>query len=398
MRFHRIAIGAAVLSTAVAASAAFAAAGTEGAKPAAKKTDVRVIATGLDNPRGLTLAFGGGLLVAEAGRGGSGPCVESPEDPTQDQCLGATGAITWVGNGPFGGAESAPTEAARGAWRQRELVGKLPSLAVADGSGATGPHHVSWYGPGSYVATIGLGGNLETRASLGNGAKLLGTVVTTKPGSSRVNKLADLAAYEERKNPDGEVPPDSNPYGVLGTPFGAVATDAGGNTLLSVGRNGKVSTLAVFPARNITPPPPPPPLPNPFPMQAVPTSVVRGPDGAFYVSQLTGFPFPVGAANIYRVVPGKKPTVFASGFTNVIDLAFDRAGRLLVLQLTSNGLASQDPGPGRLIRIDRRGQQTEVAPGALLFPGGIAVGQDNTYYVTNKSIFAGGGEVLRIRG
>jgi hypothetical protein len=35
--------------------------------------------------------------------------------------------------------------------------------------------------------------------------------------------------------------------------------------------------------------------------------VVVGPDGAYYVSQLTGFPFPVGAANVYRVVPGSAP-------------------------------------------------------------------------------------------
>jgi hypothetical protein len=397
MRFHRIAIGAAVLSSAVAASAAFAAAGTEGAKPAAHKTGVSVIASGLDNPRGLTLAFGGGLLVAEAGRGGSGPCTGSPENPDELQCLGASGAITWIGNVPFGGPESAPTEGAGKPWRQRELVGGLPSLAVEDGSGATGPHHVSWYGPGSYVASIGLGGTPAVRSSLGSGARLLGTLVTTKFGSSKVSKLADLAAYEDRNDPDGNGS-DSNPYGVLGTPFGAVATDAGGNTLLSVSRSGRVSTLAVFPNRNITPPPPPPPLPNPFPMQAVPTSVVRGPDGAFYVSQLTGFPFPAGAANIYRVVPGQKPTVYASGFTNVIDLAFDRLGRLLVLQLTTNGLAAQDPGPGKLVRIDRKGERTEVGAGALLFPGGIAVGRDNTYYVTNKSIFAGGGEVLRIRG
>ncbi len=390
MRFHRIAIGAAVLSSVVAATAAFAAVDTERGND---KPAVTVIASGLDNPRGLTLAFGGGLLVAEAGRGGNGPCVQSPEDPTQEQCLGASGAITWVGGTPFAGGRSA---AAGKGWHQKELVGGLPSLAPADGSGATGPHHVSPYAPGSYVATIGLGGDLAVRSSLGNGGRLLGTVVTTKPGSSRVSKLADLAAYEERKNPDGGIP-DSNPYGVLGTPFGAVATDAGGNTLLSISRAGRVSTLAVFPDRIVTAPPPPNGPGGQIPMQAVPTSVVRGPDGAFYVSQLTGYPFPVGAANIYRVVPGKKPTVYASGFTNVIDLAFDRAGRLLVLQLTTNGLAVPDPGPGKLIRIDHKGKRTEVAPGALLFPGGLAVGPDGSYYVTNKSIFAGGGEVLRIR-
>ena len=42
-----------------------------------------------------------------------------------------------------------------------------------------------------------------------------------------------------------------------------------------------------------------------IPTDAVPTSVVRGRDGAYYISQLTGFPFEKGDANIWRVVPGQ---------------------------------------------------------------------------------------------
>ncbi len=53
--------------------------------------------------------------------------------------------------------------------------------------------------------------------------------------------------------------------------------------------------LAVFHARLVDAPPflglPPG---TKIPMQAVPNSVVQGPDGAWYVGQLTGFPFPVG--------------------------------------------------------------------------------------------------------
>jgi hypothetical protein len=67
--------------------------------------------------------------------------------------------------------------------------------------------------------------------------------------------------------------------------------------------------------------------------------VVRGPDGALYVSELTGFPFPLGGARIYRVAPGSAPTVYATGFTNVIDLEFDSAGNLYVLEIDRNGLA-----------------------------------------------------------
>jgi hypothetical protein len=86
-------------------------------------------------------------------------------------------------------------------------------------------------------------------------------------------------------------------------------------------------------------------------MQAVPTSVTVGPDGAYYVGQLTGFPFPVGGARVFRVVPGHRPRVFARGFTNIIDIAFDRRGRLHVLEIAANGILA---GAGQVVRIPPR--------------------------------------------
>ena len=58
-----------------------------------------VVASGLDNPRHLAFAPGGALYVAEAGRGGTGPCVDHPG--LGGFCLGFTGAVTRVhDNGP----------------------------------------------------------------------------------------------------------------------------------------------------------------------------------------------------------------------------------------------------------------------------------------------------------
>ena len=45
----------------------------------------------------------------------------------------------------------------------------------------------------------------------------------------------------------------------------------------------------------------------------MPTAVVRGPDGAWYVSQLTGFPFTKGSASIWRIGASGEPTEYASG-------------------------------------------------------------------------------------
>lgn len=123
-----------------------------------------------------------------------------------------------------------------------------------------------------------------------------------------------------------------------------------------------------------------------IPMQAVPTGIVEGPDGAYYVGELTGFPFEVGGANVWRVVPGEEPEVYASGFTNVLDVDFDEDGNLYVLEITANGMLSGDP-TGALIRVTPGGFRSVVASEGLFMPTGLAIGPDGAAYMTNYSIF-----------
>src|SRR3954453_5342973 len=54
---------------------------------------ISVIATGLDSPPHLAFGSHGDLFVAEAGRGGSGPCFVGGEGPA---CMGASGAVTKI--------------------------------------------------------------------------------------------------------------------------------------------------------------------------------------------------------------------------------------------------------------------------------------------------------------
>ena len=93
-------------------------------------------------------------------------------------------------------------------------------------------------------------------------------------------------------------------------------------------------------------------------------------------------------------MPGQAPQVFASGFTNIIDIAFDERGTLYVLEIFQNGLLSGDP-TGALIRVDQGGGQHVVMSTGLITPGGLAL-RDGAAYVSNCGTCAGVGEVLRI--
>ncbi len=355
------------------------AAGYPGVDPAA--AHLTVIAKHLRNPRGITLAPGGVVLVAEAGNGGAGPCSPDPEDPTSKVCFGRTSGVTAIA---FGHAH-------------RVITG-LPSLAGMDGSAGVGLDNVTLT-PHGLVGIVGLGGDLALRKKFGKRGALLGHVVGLRPGSAPT-KIADLTAYEAAHNPDAGDPGsavDSDPYDVVATRHGLYAVDAGGNDVLNIGHTGHVSTTAVLHARQTDAPPflglPPG---TKIPYQSVPDAITQGCDGALYVGELTGFPFPIGAANVYRIVPGHKPTVYASGFTNIIDVTFDRQGNLYVLEIAKDSLLGNSQ-VGALIKVDRKGHRTEIARGQLNAPGGVAIAHDGSIYVSVNSVSGSDGQVVRIK-
>lgn len=341
--------------------------------------ELQVIASGLNNPRGLDFAPTGALYIAEAGVGGSGPTVAGHEGLLH---FGLSGSITRVFKG-----------------KQERIVTGLPSLAGENGAAAIGPSAISFGQFGYALVTIGLGQNPAVRNSvLGAAGARMGTLQQMTQ-SGQMKLVADIAAFEGVADPDGHGP-DSNPNGVWSDRAGtAYVTDAGANALFAVSANGTVSTVAVFPNRTVTTPVflPQPPFPPQLSMQAVPTNVVRGPDGALYVSQLTGFPFPVGAAKVYRVVPGSAPTVFAEGFTNIIDLQFDASGNLYVLEIDRDSLLGPQP-VGRLARRNAgTGTVETVVSTGLVMPTGMVIGPDGAIYISNYGVMAGIGEVVRVQ-
>jgi hypothetical protein len=341
----------------------------------APQGNFEVVAVGLNNPRGLVFGPGGGLYVAEAGIGGDGVCIPTPEGIS---CLGASGAVTRLLAGP-----------------QERVVDDLVSLGV-EGTGdfALGPHDVAFDAEGNLKVLVGLGADPAVRdpsGPLGAAGINFAQLVAVATNGTWTNEV-DIGAHEAANNPDGGLP-DTNPFGLLKVDDGYVVADAGANALLHVDESGTITTLAVFPDRMVEFPPGSGDM---VPMQAVPTSIAVGPDGDYYVGQLTGFPFPVGGANIYRVPPeGGEPVVHASGFTNITHITFDGDGNLFVVEMFTNGLLSGDP-PGAVILGAPKGARLVLASEGLVNPAGVAYSPDGNLYVTNYGTSAELGQVVRI--
>jgi hypothetical protein len=323
----------------------------------AAPTNVRIMA-GLNNPRGLALGPNGAVYVAEAGAGGAGPCRVAPTNETR--CFGLTGAISRFFNGT-----------------QARIITGLPSHALPGGEAANGPNDLSFQNTGDMFVVMGLGFDPVDRRFFRDAGASFGKLLQISEG--QIREAGDVTAYERDVNPGGG-PPDSNPYGVLVLQSVRVVADAGANAVVSVIASGLVNTVAVFPSR-----------PNRA-TDAVPTAIAVGPDGAYYVGELSGVPFATGAANVYRVAPGQAPQVFRSGFTTVTDIDFGPDGSLYVIEPSTGPQFFALPGD--LVRIRPDGTRTIVVAN-LDRPTSVVVDGSGAVYYTNRGITPGAGEVWK---
>jgi len=340
--------------------------------PAEAQTITQVM-SGLDSPRGLAFGPEGGLYVTEAGIPvNSGFCVTVALGMN---CYSETGKVTRLYRG-----------------KQERVAEGLPSIFNTVRQDVVGANDISFQGRGGAYVTIGWGGAPAARQGLGDVGALVGTLISLEP-SGRWRIDANISDYEDAHNPAGG-PKDSNPYGVLALPGERYVTDAGCNCLLRVSASGTVSLVATFGPEAIVPTPAPPASPT---AEAVPTEVVPGPDGALYVSLLTGAPFANGVAKVYRIVPGAAPTVFQDNFRTIIDIAFGPDGSLYVLEhsATAPGFGA----PGKITRITPDNVRHVINTGTRLArPTSILVDDDGAIYVSNKGAAfpTGAGEVLKI--
>ncbi|NJO58061.1 MAG: ScyD/ScyE family protein [Richelia sp. RM2_1_2] len=360
-------------------------------------TSFKILASNLDNPKGLTFAPDGNLYIAEAGIGGDGVSIPSPSGQG-NLSYGLSGAITKIENGTT----------------KRVLTG-LPSVAFADGTGAAGPHDIKFDANGKAYVLLGLAANPALRYTLGDTD--LGRVITCDLSTSTWSSIADISYYEVTNkilSRDCEVV--SNPLSLYVDNNTLVVVDAGNNSLFSINTGkGNLEKIAAIPNRILTNPifpgakaenfdrghvPPasayPKALPSQMSIQSVPTDVVQGADGAYYVCEFTGFPFPEGGAKIYRIDTRGELEVFADGFTQLIDLAFDIQGNLYALQHMNQSGWKGNPD-GALIRIAPNGERTMLIEGnGLEMPSAFTIGPDGAFYIINRGGRPGKGQVIRV--
>lgn len=271
------------------------------------------------------------------------------------------------------------------------------------------------------IEAIGRGNFFATSAGLdlAEGAGLW----RVSPGGARL--VADIEAFERNFDPDANVGPgwkdprceesdafsagpQSNPYhlAVL-SGHATLIADAAGNTLLHATTDGRIETVAVFT----------PPVDEstgegqvlfelsdgtPCFVQPVPTSVDVGPDGAYYVGELTGYPAVPGTSRVWRIEPGSRGVTcpsdacvhVLSGLTSVIDVEFGPDGFLYVVEMDANGWYQAlqgdppDPAGGTVQRCDVASGDCVTVEEGLDLPGAITFDERGTLWLLQSGILS----------
>lgn len=284
-----------------------------------------VIATGLDNPRGLSRMLNGDFLVAEAGHGANNPnnCVGSGGNET---CFGITGKVTRIHNG-----------------QPEHIITGLMSIAGQDGSFAIGSDDASHI-PGRPYQVIETYAD-PSQVPPGLPAGQLGRLLEKSQGGT-LHWAGNITAYERNHDPDGEGF-DSDPYAVLQLKNQTLVADAAGDDILSV-KDGHVSLWALMPEYGPK-------------YDAVPTTISKGPHGAIYIGELHSEL--QHKAKVWQY--DRRGNVIRSwtGFTDVTGVARGGDGSLYVSELLG-GVCTPDQiptcFPGRVVKVAADGTRTHV--------------------------------------
>ena len=327
-----------------------------------------IFARGLIAPRGLKFGPDGFLYVAESGVGGT---------------TKATGQQVPPPVGPYTGGKTARISKISPAGVRTTVVDGLPSTITskAIGSQPGGVGDVAFVKGTLYALLFG-GGASHGNPDMPNGILRVNPDHTT---TLIANLSAFLRAHPVAHPEADDFEPDGTWYSMvrIGTTLYAVEPNHG--ELDKITLDGHISRVADI---------------SFFTGHIVPTSVAVGPDGNFYIGNLSTMPYLDGKALILKVTPQGQVSIAATGLTTVLGVAFDRQGRLYALESSTGNPAKppfQFPGTGKVVRRTTAGTWETVATG-LTFPTAMTFGRDGKLYVSNFGYNArpGQGQIVRI--
>ena len=330
-----------------------------------------IVATGLQNPRGLKFGPDGNLYVAEGGPGGT--------DSTVGQCAQVPPPV-----GPYSGSATGSGIAMIAADGTRAVVVEgLPS-SITTPAGVTGVSDLAFIGTTLY--------GLEGGAGCSHGVPGIPNQVFRVNPDGTWSTVANLSAFQQQyptqvTEPD-DFEPDGTWYSLVSKDGVLYAVEPNHGEIDAITPDGQVGRVADISASQ---------------GHLVPTAMAVGPDGAFYIGNLGHFPVQAGTSKVLRVTVDGQVSIAVDGLTVVTGVAFDAQGRLYVLE---NGSAGTDPmgppvlpGTGRVLRINDGGGFDVVAAG-LTLPTAMTFGPDGLLYVSDVGYGppsnAGGGQILRI--
>lgn len=321
-----------------------------------------VVATGLDNPRGLAFGPDGALYVAEGGRGGSLSTVEQG-------CVQIPAPI-----GPYAGGFTARISRIDTSGERTTVCDGLPSSQSAVGS-VSGVADVAFVGEALY-ALVGGAGCSHGLAGTSNG------IYRVEAGAATL--VADLGAYRashEVANPDpADDEYDGTWYGLAVSGERLLAVEANHGEVVEVWLDGRIERhVDISESQG----------------HIVPTAIAV--QGNAFVGNLGRFPLAPGSSKVFRIGAVRNVDEVADGFTAILGLDVDHNGRLLVLESATAAAGGRlAPGTGRITRLGMDGAREAIAE-RLDSPTGMVLGPDGAVYVSIRGLGpAGEGQVVRI--
>jgi sugar lactone lactonase YvrE len=330
---------------------------------------VTVVTSGLNSPRGLAFGENGALYVAEGGTGGSASTV--------GQCTQVVPPV-----GPYTGGFTASISRISPQGTRTVVASGLPSSQTAPPmSLASGVADVA-FGPGGQLFAL--------IAGAGCSHGLAGTFneIVRVHRDESVTAVTDLSAFlagHPVANPDAaDFEPDGTWYSFVTAGHGFYAVEPNHQELDKITADGHVSRVIDFSRF----------FPGNTDWQGPTAMTSRG--ESLYIGTLTPFPVKAGAAEVFKVNPRTGHfSVFASGLSTVLGLAFGEDGALYVLEMSAQN-GGPAPATGAVVRI--KGSHRTLIASGLNFPTGMAFGPDGNLYVSVNGFGgpSGAGQVVRI--